>query len=200
MKYFTIILFSLFTLNIFADGGSNYNHRSVSIDNFEPNLNLQFIGIKDTVHYLDKKKNLTAIVYSNIAVYDIANNKTNYIFNDSASLQIVGFYFESKYIDEHKTIEFNNSYYPSDSYEPGLFEHSNNRNVSSRPISHNLIIVTEDLLTNNLTFWICDKHGNNLKKVLEISGEWIWEIDVKNMSIRATRQVNKKVEIQNIKY
>jgi hypothetical protein len=162
MKYFTIILLYLLTLNLFASGGDD--SKRVHIDNYEPNLNIQFVGIKDTIHYSDKKRDLTAFVVSNISIYDIANNKNNNVFKDSVKRQIVGFYFESKYIDEYKTIEFNNAYDPNDSYKSGLFEYSNNRNISSRPLSDNLIVVTEDLLTKNLIFWICDKYGNNLKK------------------------------------
>ncbi len=204
MRYLKVIIVFL-TFNSFANGGDDVIR--ISFDCFEPNLNLQFFGINDTINYTDKKKDFTAFVISNIAVYDITNNKTNYVFNDAEKRHIVGFYFESKYIQEHKTIEFNNAYKPSGSYESGLYEynsslyqHSNNRNITSRPLSNNLIIVTKDLITKSLTFWVCDKFGNNLKKEIEINKDWNWEIDVKNQLIRISKQVGLKIEIQNIKY
>lgn len=198
MKYFSLLVFSFIAMNVFADGGKN--KKSFSIESYEPNLNLQFIGMSDTIHYIEKKKEETAYIVSNIAIYDIANNKTNYVFNDTVKRNIVGFYFESKYIEEFKTIEFNNEYDPSDTYNNGLFQQANNRNVSSRPLSNNLIIITEDVLTNKLTFWICDKYGNNLKKEIEISNHTDWDIDVKNRMIRIIEHFDKKIEIQNIKY
>ena len=178
-------------LNSFGDDGKD--DERTSIDCYEPNLNIQYIGIKDTIEYLDKNKTRQTIVISNIAIYDIANNKTNYVFKDTLKHKITGFYFESRYIEEQKTIEFNSSFNE-------FYRHSNNINVSTRTLSNNLIIVTEDLLTKNVTFWLCDKLGNITKKELEITKDWNWEIDVKNRLIRTTRQVKSKIEIQNIKY
>ncbi len=198
MRKNLLIVFCLVTINLLADGGDHPVR--LEINCFEPNLNIQYVGVKDTIHYLDKKKTYNAFVTSNIAIYDVVNNKTNYLFKDTLKRQIIGFYFESKYIEEYKTIEFNNSFDPADVNKSGLYEHSNNRNVSSRSLSENLIIISEDVLTGNLTFWICDKYGNDLKKGIEISKDWNWEIDVKNRSIRFTKQVNHKIEIQNLKY
>lgn len=198
MKYTTFLLFCLFTFKLFADGGDD--PKRMNIDTYEPNLNLQFIGIKDTIHFTDKKKDQSAFVISNVAIYDITKNQTHFIFTDTIKRHIVGFYFESSYLAEFKTVEFNNAYNPSDTYYDGLFEHANNRNVQSRPLSENLIIVTEDIWTKNLTFWICDKYGNSLKKEMEINKDWDWEIDVKNRSIRFISQVNQRVEIKSVKY
>lgn len=197
MRFYIILLFSVLAFKSFA---KDDDEKNIHIDCYEPNLNLQFFGIKDTIKYVDKKKDLTAYVVSNVAIYDITNNKINYAFKDTVKRQIIGFYFESKYIDEHKTVEFNNSYEPSETEKSGLFQHSNNRNVASRPLSNNLLIVTEDLITNNLTFWIADKYGNAIKKEIEINKDWNWEIDVKNRLVRFSKQIHHKIEINNLKY
>ena len=187
--------------NLSAGGGwGKYDDdMRIQIESYEPNLNLKYIGIDDTL-VLAEGKNKPVKNYpvtGNIAVYDIVTDKINYIFNDAVTRKIIGFNFESAYLEEYKTIEFNNSIYEYNGFP--YKGHSNFRNIPKRPLSNNLIIISQDS-GHNTSIWLCDKYGNNLKKELEFDEAWQWEIDVKNQLIRISRQLNSKIEIRHAKY
>lgn len=188
-------------LSFYSDGGEP--ERSKIIDDYEPNLNLQYFGIRDTITFTDKKNKVKKIpVTSNAAIYSVKGDSIYYLFNDGLKRNIIEFIFESEYIEAYKTISFNNEYSPAnyDRYAQGLYSFSNNRNVEKRPLSDNLILFTKDPLTELTTIWISTKYGKNIKKVFEFTDGWGWEIDVKNRMVRLSRQVGLKIEMKNEKY
>ncbi len=207
MKNILLIFLYLITItNTNADGGGDYEYaRRLEVNTYESNLNLHYLSVTDTIFtQISKTRTNESYYTSNVAVYDITKDKTKYIFSDSSKFKIVGFYFESNYNSTFKTIEFNNEkYFENGESNTNNYAFSNNFNVSSRPISNNIIIITQspnNENNDNLTIWICDKYGNNLKKVFDLKNDWTWEIDVKNQTIRISRQVNSKIEIKNEKY
>jgi hypothetical protein len=204
MKKFTTIIFVCLTFLAFADGGDDTNQREY-INEYEVNLNLQYISIYDTVSYtynVEKEKKREVFVTSDIAVYNIAKDSISYIFKGQNIGTITDFIYETQYYEQKNTVLFNGNYDPN--WESNnsiyLYEKSNNVNVPKRPISNNIIIVTKDLSFENTSIWLVDKYGKNLQKKIEINSDWNWEIDVKNQQIRCTRQVGKTIEIKNIPY
>lgn len=204
MKKFTTILFVCLTALAFADGGDDNNRREY-VNEYEVNLNLQYISIFDTVLYtynVEKEKTRKLYITSDIAVYNIAKDSISYIFKGQNIGTVTDFIYETQYYEPKNTVLFNGNYNPD--WESNnsiyLYEKSNNVNVPKRTISNNIIIVTKDLSFENTTIWIVDKYGKNLQKKIEINSDWEWEIDVKNQQIRCTRQVGKTIEIKNIPY
>lgn len=197
MRY--ILVFFLTLSFIPSIAGGDYPTR-VYIDIYEPNLNIQYIGIEDTIRYADEKNKIREVyATSNIAAYSISKDSVNYIFKDTIKRNITHFYFETGYLPEQKTIVFNNEYHPDRSYN-NLYTFSNNRNIERNTLSNSLIIVTSDPQTDLLSIWTSDKQGNHLKKLFEIDHSWNWEIDVKNQQVRISRQVDSRIEIKNEKY
>jgi hypothetical protein len=204
VKYTLLLLLSFISItSTFADsGGEEYNYYKIINNNcYSPTSNLQYIGVIDTVAVAGYKGKLQdRYITSNIAVYDITKNQINYIFNTPVKQTIIGFSFESSFNEKFKTIEFNNIEITTD-YQNGLnYAFSNNFNITNRPLSNNLIVITEDFEHKNKTIWICDKYGNNLRKAFEFTNDWSWDIDVRNQTIRLSRQINSKIEIKNEKY
>ena len=76
MKNFLFLLCLFISFQTIADGGEE-PIRAINL--YEPNLNLQYIGIKDTIEINEKNKQRKFYVTSTIAILDIPNNKTNYI-------------------------------------------------------------------------------------------------------------------------
>lgn len=204
MKNFATILFICFSFLAFADGGDDRNQREY-VNEYEVNLNLQYISIFDTVLYtynVEKEKTREIYITSDIAVNNIAKDSICYIFKGQNIGTITDFIYETQYYEPKNTVLFNGNYNPD--WESNnsiyLYEKSNNVNVPKRAISNNIIIVTKDLSFENTTIWLVDKYGKNLQKKIEINSDWEWEIDVKNQQIRCTRQVGKIIEIKNIPY
>ena len=203
MKHILWISITFLSLVALADsGGEEYiKRRYIRINCFEPNLNLVYKGIDDTIIYNKGKKEIKKQEVTNVAIYNIQNKQTSYIFKDTTKRIIIGFTFETSYLDENKSIEFNDSYFS----EPGSYSSSNsnyfnNSHLNKREISNNIIIITQDIISKNETLWICDKYGNNLTKLKEFDSDWDWNIDVKNQMFIINKQVKLKMEFESFKY
>ncbi|WP_156026942.1 hypothetical protein [Sporocytophaga myxococcoides] len=200
MKY-SILMICLLAKTLFSidSGGDDDYYSKLDINTYETNLNLQYIGVEDTLKIIENKNKVRKKeITRDVVVYDISKQQMNYIFKDTVKRTISGFYFESKYFPEYGSIEFNNEY-SLDRYEDkGLFRHSNNRYIPSRPLSNSIILVAE--VSGVETIWVCDKYGNNLKKLTEIENGWRWEIDVRNQMIRLISQQGSKLIIKDFNY
>jgi hypothetical protein len=204
-KTYTLLFLCFIVLSSFTTGGED-PPRPIHIDAYEPTLNLKYVGIQDTMSWFyqenakAKPKLLRNKVTSNIAVYDIAQNTINYIFKDTEVRQLVAFFYESQYQTQEQSIVFNEDYDDEYHYYGNQSRVVNDQRIPNRALSPNLILVTKDPATSLKTVWICDKHGNNLSKMLEYDESWDPEIDVRNQHYRITRIADLKLEVKYIKY
>jgi hypothetical protein len=196
MKTITTLLLLFISIVSYADGGNGYGTKC-NVHDLEPSLNLFYTSLDGQLNYTNSKgKEKTREITANIAIYNIANKKTKYLFSDTLNEKICEFYFETHYDSSLKKIYFNRNngdYYAMNNI-------IGNVNLEKRLCSNNLLIITYSYKTQKYSLWISHKNGDNLRRVKVFSDEHNRFFDVKNQTIRFVRQVGIKIEIEDIKY
>ncbi|MFI5203333.1 MAG: hypothetical protein ACHQF2_02465 [Flavobacteriales bacterium] len=197
MKTKLTLLFFLVSPILLADGGGGYGTHC-HVRDMDVTYNLYYHSVDGELAVPNKKgKEDVYDITSNISIYDITTGKTSYLFPDTLKERISDFYFESHYDSLNQKMAFN---HPESEYYNTMENVVGNVNLKSRKPSDKLFIITYSYVSYQYTLWTAHKTGKELKRVHEFSDDDNFYFDVKNMAIRFVTQVEKRIEIKDIKY
>ncbi len=134
------------------------------------------------------KSSLNTTTISNIAIYEVLENRTTYLFEEDPHRVILTYLFEIEYLKESQSIRLNQQAYYC----------INNQKIKPRVPSNKLWVVVQN--NTKLEFWQANKQGQNLKLVRTISEKTSWKVDILNQKIIFVQSLPNAVEIQAIDY
>lgn len=185
MKILRTFLLLLFT---FPANAGLYGKSYPNIDFYDPATGLYY---KSIVSKKEKKSFLSSgsdKQVSNINIYNPETNTSTLLFSEKNQLRDISLLlFETGHKDG--SIEFFGTGYSS--------YIKNNVNIPERVLKDKMLIVVIEEELQIKTFWIAEKTGKKLTKLLVVPVKTNWHIDVKNSKIRTVRQVNGKIEIKS---
>lgn len=127
---------------------------------------------------------------TNINIYDPVTGSSSLLFKESPNGKIYFLFFESGYRDGK--IEFGDT---------NVSMHiRNNANVTKRPVKDQLLVGVSVKNTQQTILYVADKHGANMKKVVEIPEGDDWHIDVRNSKLRVMHQTEQGLKIDNYEW
>ncbi len=195
MKSKLTILFAMISLLSMAGFGGGDPNGLIRVRHLEMKYNLFYCSVQREVTVPDPRgKEETHKIISNLAVYDIQNQTTSYLFDDDNHENVCAFFFESANDDKGADIGF---FIPNSRPKPQILGILRSEN---RLPSDKMYIITFNFTTENYTFWYADKTGSNLTKGCEFPLYADFYIDVNNRVFRFVKQVGLKIEITDIKY
>ena len=110
---------------------------------------------------------------SNIAIYDIINNQTDYLFDNNNDRRIYHLLFETGYDADEEIMHFNK--------QTNIL--INQEQTDTRTISDKLFIVTNSDKIKEYKFWTATRNGKNLQCIHTYRNDVRARIDVKNKKI-----------------
>lgn len=187
-----VCLFAILTS--FIDSGGGYDKLFVRV--YESQTNFYYRSVEDSIRYVDEKGRPRFMKCpTNIALYDITQDKISYLFEDSLNENIVGFAFEMNFNSVEKSITM----YEENSYELN-WRVENSYLLKERPPSDKLLIVTYSPQTKLYSFWTADKKGGNLKRQSTFIEADDIDIDVRNSCVLVFSSKDGKLVVNNFKY
>ncbi len=157
-----------------------------NVDGFDNTLGLMYLAIKEE----QKKRAFSNLkgnnsIIKNIAIYDIHNQSTSYLFDNLPEhSSIRDIWFEQYYDDKLKRIAYSTS-----------VNVRNNENVSSRPLKQNLLIKVWNVNQEVYTLFLSDKRGKNKTELATFDKESDFFIDAYNAKIHIIKQVSDQLQI-----
>jgi len=136
-----------------------------------------------------KKESNKESEYSNLFIWNIDVKQKTMIFSKEIAndQQIQKVIFEEYYDEKEQCIVF--------SSDTQLL---NNTKISFRHPKNQLLIETYHKKSETHHLWVCDKHGNNLKKIADFSSNTQWHLDVGNSVIRLLKHDKRDLQIEDI--
>lgn len=170
-----------------------FGYYDISFIYFDESLNLSYISVAGT----GKKGKLDFEKIVNVAVYDIAADKTKYIFPENNAEVITGFIFEKEIDAGKKRVLFNS---PDDD----IYSHlEDNSNVMRKSLSNNIIIKTVNRKTEEISFWLCSRNGSNLTLIYKRDGKtpgFRWFINPQKQKIVFINRTDGNIDIKDFDY
>ncbi len=157
----------------------------------ERDFNLLYLEINPTIRtgITKNKKNINSGIISNLAIYEVENDKLSYFFEEGSLNNIKYYIYETSYHEESQKINFNNEKY-------GLI--INNNKIEKRKLADKLFIVNEKPGGNEYELWISSKLGQDKKRVNTFPKGLEWKIDVYNQKIFFIYKKENGVKIESI--
>lgn len=178
------VLFFSLIISVSAFAGGYY---SPSIDDYDPDTGLYYksVSSKEKSGFLSEHPR--SIV--NLYIYDPTSDKGVYLFPEKKNFQIVSITFEKAV--EGGSVDFFNQY---------SFFVKNNHHIEPRKPKSSMLIVTQDIKTEEKTFYLAEKDGSTLTEIMTIAPSQSWHIDVKNSVVRVVTQSDLEITIENFKW
>lgn len=128
---------------------------------------------------------------TNMAVFDMVNAKTTYLFKNVAKDEVIThFLYELYYRKKDGNMTFN--------------RHSskilNNSQIDERAPLNKLIVCQKSEETGKKKIWTFDKHGEHKTLITEIDKNTDWRIDVFNQKIITFKRSVEQVEFNDYRY
>jgi hypothetical protein len=183
MKYLLGLLSILLSTSVFA--GDYYGHR---IDTYDPVTGLYYKAVEGKAGeggFLISKSSSNSIV--NIAIFDPTKETTSLLFKEPQEGGISIFLFETGFKDG--VIEYNGSEYSAFVL--------NNTHVTKREPKDKLLIGVRIKDSKETILFVSDKRGGHLMKLVAISSDADWHIDMKNSKLRVIHQTGKGIRVEN---
>ncbi|MEL6560106.1 MAG: hypothetical protein AAFQ94_18090 [Bacteroidota bacterium] len=133
-------------------------------------------------------ENLDFTRITNIAIYDINQNSTSYLFSESSDTSVVtDLIYEVGYNDNSRRMTFNK--------ENSLI--TNNRNIDERSPFDKLIVCQLFEDTEKQKIWSFTKKGEHQTLIAEIDHQTHWRLDVYNQKIITFKRSVEHVEFND---
>jgi hypothetical protein len=176
-------------------GGGRGGWISYTVNEYERVFNLHYRMLSDDVPCINAKgKEKILDLNVNLAIYDIAQNSTTYLFETTSDESIIDVLFESGYNESDGSILFNNG--SSSNY----YLVRNNRGIEKRELSTMMIVITHSQSRELFTLWTCHKTGTDLKKVREYKEPRDLDIDMYNQCFLFFTETGGTIAIEKIKF
>lgn len=132
------------------------------------------------------RKNKSELPYSNLIIWDIAQQQQTQLFSDAIANQehIQRLLFEINYDEKQQSIVFNNT--------ATLL---NDKTIAPRPIKDKILIETYHQEAEKTHLWTASKQGKQLQKVAALDKDSTWHLDVGNQIIRLIKHHPTTVDI-----
>ncbi|UZR93816.1 hypothetical protein [Chondrinema litorale] len=128
---------------------------------------------------------------SNIAIYDIANDKTSYFFDKvEDDVEITHFLYEKSYCEEDQRITYNRI--------SGKVK--NITDIAKRELYNRVVICQLNETTLVKKLWSFKKNGEDKKLITEMDAATDWRIDAYNLKIITFKRYESKVEFNEFGY
>jgi len=169
--------------------GNNYDFLDFS---FERDFNILYAEIHPTIRTGIRKsrKETQKDKISNLAIYDIKNEKLSYFFEEGSNKNIKFYLYESSYNEEFEKIDFNTESYLL----------SNNMKIEKRELEDKLFVITEKDESEEFELWISSKLGLDKKLVRTIPKRTKWRIDVYNKKILILNKIENGIKIESLNW
>jgi hypothetical protein len=183
VKKSIFLVFLLFSFNVNAGG----YYQSVN-QGYDADTGLFFYPIKHKPESggMFSSKSNTRI--KNILIFDPETEKKSYLFERNKIWNIQSFSFEES-INKSNVVQFFGS----------SNRILNNQNSVERKIKDQLLVITSEKDSEQLTMWYASKKGKNLKEVYNFHKSVNWHVDLKNSKIRFITH-NKEVSFKSIEW
>ncbi|MBT31957.1 MAG: hypothetical protein CMO01_20045 [Thalassobius sp.] len=165
-------------------------------EELERQFNLFYLSMhrpKKSKGLISNKKELEADYskVSNMAIYDIANDKTSYFFDAVKDDEVIThFLYENKYCEEDKRISYNRM----------SSKVINTSDIEKREPVNRVIICQKNETSDRSKLWSFKKNGEDKKLITEMDAATDWRIDAYNLKIITFKRYESKVEFNEFGY
>jgi len=185
-KLFLLIVFVVaFTLE-----AGYYGH--TQIDTYDPATGLYYKAVviqKESGGFLSSSKGSSDLI-SNIAIFSPAKNSHSLLFKKDIKREINLFLFETDF--KEGSIYFNGE---DHGYNANI---KNNQSIEERKLRDKLLIGIRKEEKRLTELWTAKKDGSELQKLVEVSFDSSWHIDIKNSKLRIVTIKNGDFKIDSL--